>query len=74
MVKEISDDDETSAVTRPYGISDSGQPDDVVSIPNQHTIRQQIQDLCGKGDNDQALEILIQFWTPQERNMRLNSS
>ena len=28
----------------------------MVSIPNQHTIRQQIQDLCGKGDNDQALD------------------
>ena len=44
-VSEISDDDETSAATRPY---DSEQPDDVVSIPDQHTIRQQIQDLCGK--------------------------
>ena len=47
-VSGISDNDETSAVTRPYGMSDSEQPDDVVSIPDQRTIRQQIQDLCGK--------------------------
>ena len=39
-VSEISDDNETSAVTRPYGISDSEQPDYVVSIPDQRTIRQ----------------------------------
>ena len=54
-VSEISEDDEISAVTRPYGISDSEQPDDVVSIPDQRTMRQQIQDLCGKVNNDQAL-------------------
>ena len=39
-VSEISDDNETSAVTRPYGISDSEQPDYVVSIPDQRTIIQ----------------------------------
>ena len=39
-VSEISDDNETSAVTRSYGISDSEQPDYVVSIPDQRTIRQ----------------------------------
>ena len=39
-VNEISDDNETSAVTRSYGISDSEQPDYVVSIPDQRTIRQ----------------------------------
>ena len=49
------DDDEPSVVTRPYGISDSEQPDGVVSIPGQYTIRQKIQDLCGEGDNDQIL-------------------
>ena len=54
-VSEISEDDETSAATRPYGISDSEQPDDVVSIPDQSTIGQQIQDLFGEGDYDQAL-------------------
>ena len=47
-VSEISEDDETSAATKPYGKSESEQPDDVVSIPNQRTIKQQIQDLCGK--------------------------
>ena len=52
-VSETSNNDGTSAATRPYG---SEQPDDVVSIPDQHTIRQQIQDLCGEGDNDQALD------------------
>ena len=52
-VSEISDNDGTSAATTPYG---SEQPDDVVSIPDQHTIRQQIQDLFGEGDNDQALD------------------
>ena len=52
---EISNDDETSAVTRPYGISDSEQPDDVVNTPDQHTIRQQIRDLCWEGDDDQAV-------------------
>ena len=46
-VSEISDNDETSAVTRPYSISGGEQPDDVVSIPDQHIITQQIQDLCG---------------------------
>ena len=49
------DDDEPSVVTRPYGISDSEQPDGVVSIPGQYTIRQKIQDLCGEGDNNQIL-------------------
>ena len=39
-VSEISDDNETSAVTRSYGISDSEQPDYVVSIPDQRTIIQ----------------------------------
>ena len=39
-VSEISDDNETSAATRSYGISDSEQPDYVVSIPDQRTIRQ----------------------------------
>ena len=28
----------------------------MVSIPDQRTIRQQIQDLCGEGDNDKALD------------------
>ena len=46
-VSEISDNDETSAVTRPYGISCGEQPNDLVSIPDQHIITQQIQDLCG---------------------------
>ena len=55
-VSEISEDDETSAATRPYDISDSKQPDDVVSIRDQRTMRQQIQDLCGEGGNDQALD------------------
>ena len=42
-LSEISyEDDEISADTRPYGISDSEQPDDVVSIPDQRTMRQQI--------------------------------
>ena len=50
---------------RRYGISDNEQPDDVISIPDQRTIRQQIQDLCGEGDNHQALDgDLTQFWTP----------
>ena len=49
------EDDEMSADTRRYGISDSEQPDGVVSIPDKHTIRQQIQDLCGDVNNDQAL-------------------
>ena len=55
-VSEISEDDEAPAATKPYGISDSEQPDYVVSIPNQRTIKQQIQDLCGEGDNDPALD------------------
>ena len=46
-VREISEDDETYAATRPYDISDSKQPHDVVSIRDQRTIRQQVQDLCG---------------------------
>ena len=41
----ISENDEKSAATRSYGISDNEQPDDVVSMPDQHTIQQQIQDL-----------------------------
>ena len=49
------DDDEPSVVTRSYGISDSEQPDSVVTIPGQYTIRQKIHDLCGEGDNDQIL-------------------
>ena len=52
---EDDDDEEPSVGTRPYGISDSEQPDGVVSIPGQYTIRQKIQDLCGEGDNDQIL-------------------
>ena len=28
----------------------------MLSIPDQPTIRQQIQDLCGEGDDDQALD------------------
>ena len=28
----------------------------MVSTPDQHTIRQQIQDLCGEGDNDRGLD------------------
>ena len=55
-VSEISEDDEISAATKPYSISDSEQPDDVMSIPNQRTIKQQIQGLCGEGDNDPALD------------------
>ena len=39
-VSEISDDDETSVVTRPYGISGSEQPGDMVSTSDQCTIRQ----------------------------------
>ena len=31
-MSKISHDNETSAVTRPYGIDDSDLPDDVVSI------------------------------------------
>ena len=54
-VSEISEDDEISVVTRPYGISDREQPDDVVSTPDQRTMRQQVQDLCGEVNNDQAL-------------------
>ena len=55
-VSQTSEDDKTSAVTKPYGIRDSEQPSyDVVSIPDQCTIRQQTEDLCGEGDNDQAL-------------------
>ena len=42
--------------TRSYDISDSEQPDDVGIIPDQRTISQQIQDLRGEGDNDQALD------------------
>ena len=49
------DDDEPSVVTRSYGINDSEQPDSVVTIPGQYTIRQKIHDLCGEGDNDQIL-------------------
>ena len=42
-MSEISDDDKVSAAAiRPYGISDKEQPDDVVSISDQCTIRQQI--------------------------------
>ena len=55
-VSEIFDDDETSASTRPDGINDNEQPDDLESIPHQRIMRLQIQDLCGKGDDDQALD------------------
>ena len=55
-ISEISDDDETSAVTRPYGIRDKEEPDDVVSIPDQSTIRQQTKDFCGEGDDEKALD------------------
>ena len=53
-VSEVSDDNETSAATRLYGIRDIEQPDDVVSIPDQRTIRQQIQDLCAEGNQELA--------------------
>ena len=53
-VSEVSDDNETSAATRLYGIRDIEQPDDVVSIPDQPTIRQQIQDLCAEGNQELA--------------------
>ena len=38
-MNEISDDDKTSTATGPYSISDTKQPDDVVGIPDQRTIR-----------------------------------
>ena len=57
-VSVISGNDETSVATRPYGISDNKQPDDMVSIPDQHTIKQQIKDLYGEGDNDDLDPIL----------------
>ena len=41
-IREISDDDETSAVIRPYGMSESEKPDDMVSIPDHCSLRQRI--------------------------------